>query len=87
MTLSSSQNPKDFTFKAFENKEKDTEMPYNITRDELTPMAKRIINKKRSWNSIKAFTKIKNLEKERDLMNNHPKKRIKVPLKVRSWMF
>ena len=48
MTLSSSQNPKDFTFKAFENKEKDTEMPYNITRDELTPMAKRIINKKRS---------------------------------------
>ena len=41
MTLPSSQKPKDIAFKAFENQEKDIEMPYNITRDELVHMAKR----------------------------------------------
>ena len=40
MTLSHSQKPKDFAFKASKNEEKDTEMPYNITRDELTHIAK-----------------------------------------------
>ena len=34
MTLPSSQKPKDSTFKDFENEKKDTEMPYNITRDD-----------------------------------------------------
>ena len=29
MTLRSSQKPKDFAFKASENKEKDIEIPYN----------------------------------------------------------
>ena len=42
MTLPSSQKPKDFAFKAFENGKKDNEMPYDITSDELAHMAKRI---------------------------------------------
>ena len=42
MTLLSSQKPKDSTFKAYENEEKDIEMPYNIARDEFTQMDKRI---------------------------------------------
>ena len=42
MTLLSSQKPKDSTFKAYENEEKDIEMPYNIARDELAHMVKRI---------------------------------------------
>ena len=42
MTLPSSQKPKDSTFKAFENKEKDIKIPYDITRDELAHMVKRI---------------------------------------------
>ena len=44
MTLPSSQKPKNSAFKAFENEEKDIEMPYDITRDESTHMAKRIKN-------------------------------------------
>ena len=39
-------------------------MSYDITKDELTHMAKGI-KKKRSWNSTKCFTKTKNLENER----------------------
>ena len=42
MTLLSSQKLKDSAFKASENKEKDIEVPYDITRDELAHMAKRI---------------------------------------------
>ena len=42
MTIPSSQKPKDFDFRVFENEEKDIEMPYDITSDELTHMAKRI---------------------------------------------
>ena len=48
-------------------------MPYNITRDELNHMVKKILG---------SFTKIKNLEKEKDL-NNHLKKILKVPQRVR----
>ena len=48
-------------------------MPYNITRDELNHMVKKILG---------SFTKIKNLEKEKDL-NNLLKKKIKVPPQVR----
>ena len=54
-------------------------MSYNITRDELAHMTKRI---KKVIKVNKGLTKIKNLEKERDL-RNHPKKMIKVPPKVR----
>ncbi|KAL6315634.1 hypothetical protein AAG906_003738 [Vitis piasezkii] len=50
MTIPSSQKPKDFDFKVFENEEKDIEMPYDITSDELTHMAKRI-NRKRKGSS------------------------------------
>ena len=42
MTLPNSQNFIDFVFKASENEEKDIEMAYDITRDELAYMAKRI---------------------------------------------
>ena len=42
MTLPNSHMPKDYVFKGFENEEKDIEMPYDITHDELTHMAKRI---------------------------------------------
>lgn len=42
MTLPNSQMPKDFTFKASEYEEKEIEMPYNITKDELAHMAKSI---------------------------------------------
>ena len=42
MTLPSFQKFKDFAFKAFKNEEKDAEIPYDITRDELAFMAKRI---------------------------------------------
>ena len=42
MTLPSSQMPKDYAFKAYENEKRYIEMPYNITRDELGHMAKRI---------------------------------------------
>ena len=42
MTLLSSQKPKDSIFKAYENEQKDIEMPYNIARDEFTQMDKRI---------------------------------------------
>ena len=40
-------------------------MPYNITRDELNHMVKKILG---------SFTKIKNLEKEKDLNNLLKKK-------------
>ena len=56
-------------------------MPYNITKDKLAHMVKRI--KKVMKFNKKRFTKIKNLEKERDSMNNHPKKNIKTPPKIR----
>ena len=42
MTIPSSQKPKDSAFKVFENEEKDIEIPYDITRDELAYMAKMI---------------------------------------------
>lgn len=42
ITLPSSQKPKDSTLKASDNQEKYTEMPYNITRNELAHMAKKI---------------------------------------------
>ena len=42
MTLPNSHNPKDFSFKASKNEEKDIEMPYDIIHDELVHMAKRI---------------------------------------------
>ena len=42
MTLPNTYKPKDFTFKDFENEEKDIEKPYDITHDQLTHMAKRI---------------------------------------------
>ena len=42
MILPSSQKPKDFAFKAYENEERDIEMSYDITKDELTDMVKRI---------------------------------------------
>ena len=42
MTLPSFQKFKDFAFKAFKNEEKDAEILYDITRDELAFMAKRI---------------------------------------------
>ena len=41
MTLPCSQKPKDSAFKAFENEEKDVEISCDITRNELTHMAKR----------------------------------------------
>ncbi|KAL6327505.1 hypothetical protein AAG906_021581 [Vitis piasezkii] len=40
LTLPSSQKPKDFAFKAFNNDEKDIEIPHDITRDELAHMVK-----------------------------------------------
>ena len=42
MTLPNSLKPKDSTFNASENEEKDIEMPYDITYDELTHKAKSI---------------------------------------------
>ena len=39
-TLPNSQKPKHLAFKTFENKKKDTEIPYNIIRDDLDHMAK-----------------------------------------------
>ena len=42
MTLPNSQKPKDYALKVYENEEKDIEMPYNITLDELAHMAKKI---------------------------------------------
>ena len=42
MTLPNSQKPNDSSFKASKNEEKDIEMSYDITSDELTHMAKRI---------------------------------------------
>ena len=42
MTLPNTYKPKDFTFKDFENEEKDIEKPYDITHDQLTHMANRI---------------------------------------------
>ena len=42
MTLPNSQRLKESSFKAFENKEKGIEMPNDLTRDELSFMAKRI---------------------------------------------
>ena len=81
MTLPSSQKPKDFAFQYSKNEEKHTKMPYNITKDKLAHMVKRI--KKVMKFNKKRFTKIKNLEKERDSMNNHPKKNIKTPPKIR----
>ena len=51
------------------------EMSYNITRDELAHMTKRI---KKVIKVNKGLTKIKNLEKERDLMKNYPNKMMKV---------
>ena len=42
MILPSSQKPKDFAFKAYENEKRDIEMSYDITKDELTDMVKRI---------------------------------------------
>ena len=42
MTLPNYQKPKHLAFKTFENKKEDTEIPYNIIRDELDHMAKRI---------------------------------------------
>ena len=50
-------------------------MSYNITRDELAHMTKRI---KKVIKVNKGLTKIKNLEKERDLMKNYPNKMMKV---------
>ncbi|KAL6349858.1 hypothetical protein AAG906_001745 [Vitis piasezkii] len=47
MTIPSSQKPKDFAFKAFENEEKDIEIPYDITRDELSYMTKMIKRKEK----------------------------------------
>ena len=44
ITLPSSQKPKYYAFKAFENKEKDIKISYDITRDELAHMAKKIEN-------------------------------------------
>ena len=42
MTLFIFQKPKDFAFKVSENEEKDIEILNDITRDELTHMAKKI---------------------------------------------
>lgn len=42
MTLPNSQRLKESAFKAFENKEKGIEMPNDLTRDELSFMAKMI---------------------------------------------
>lgn len=44
MTLPNSQKRQDFSFKAFENEEKDIKLPYNVIRNELTHMAKKIKN-------------------------------------------
>ena len=68
MTLPSSQKPKDYAFKAFENEEKDTKMSYNITKDELAHMAKRI---KKVMKFNKRFYKNQEFGKWKDLMNNH----------------
>ena len=81
MTLLSSQKPKDSTFKAYENEEKDIEMPYNIARDEFTQMDKRI---KKVMKFNKRFKKkIKNLEKAKRHNKQYPKKRLNIPSKVR----
>lgn len=42
MTLPNSQRPKKSTFKAFENEEKEIEMPNDLTKDGLAHMTKRI---------------------------------------------
>ena len=42
MTLPNSQKPKDLAFKDSENEEKNIEMTYDITSDELAHMAKMI---------------------------------------------
>ena len=60
MTIPSSQKPKDFDFRVFENEEKDIEMPYDITSDELTHMTKRI---KRVMKFNKRFYKIQESRK------------------------
>ena len=81
MTLPGPQKPKDSTFKASENEEKDTKMLYNITRDELTHMTKRIkkvmkFNKKfyknqesRKWKRLN-----EQLSKEKDKGSSKGKK-------------
>ena len=75
MTLLNSQKPKESTFKVSKNEEKAIEMQYNITRDELAHMAKRI-EKVMKFN--KKFFKNKKSRKWKPL-----KKMIKVPPKVR----
>ena len=45
INLPNSQMPKDYAFKASENEEKYTKMTYNIPRDDLTHIVKRIKKK------------------------------------------
>ena len=78
--LVSSIQTYDSTFKASKKEEKNIEMSCNITRDDWLTWLKEL---KRSWNSIKGFTKIKNLENEKGLMKNLLKKMIKVSPKIR----
>ena len=54
MTLPNSHKLKDSTFKTSENEENDIEMPYEVTNNELTHMAKRI---KRAMKFNKGFYK------------------------------
>ena len=42
ITLPNSRKPKDSAFKASDNEKKYTKMSYNITRDEVAHMTKRI---------------------------------------------
>ena len=62
LTLPSSQKPKDSTFKASKNEDKDIEIPYDITRNELAHMAKRI---KRVMKFNKRFNKNQESQKEK----------------------
>ena len=73
MTLPNSQKPKDFTFKASKNEEKDIKMPYNITRDEL----KKFMKQTRKFNKNQESGKGKRLDKsskENDRSNSKGRK-------------
>ena len=80
MTLPNSHKPKEFAFKASKNEEKDIKIPYDITHDKLTHMAKRI---KRAMKFNKRFYKNQEFGKGKNQMNNHLMREEKVLPKVR----